>query len=159
MLSRRISSAFVACLGRTFKHFILPRYHIFGLNVAHLSFPEERDQLGAEDMLFGVPCVVFQTLLHVLKVYLRKAVKGHVKARFDLVHLLTLPRLSFFLCGEPTLLCLLAFSTAVGVAIDHTPLIAVFIDRHSLTSFRCPQLNRRSKSFRGSIVCSLCPRL
>ena len=79
-------------------------------------------------MLFGVPCVVLQTLLHVLEVYLRKALKGHIKAGFRLVHLLTLPRLSFFLCGETTLLCLFAFSTAVGVAVDHTPLAAVLID-------------------------------
>ena len=57
----------------------------------------EREQLSANDVLLGVPGVLFQPVLHIGCVGVDKALKGHIQIGFYLVKLFPLPskRLSF----------------------------------------------------------------
>ena len=81
----------------TFDHLILPSDNVFGLDRIHFSLGEVREQFGANDVLLGVPGVLFQPILHIGCVGVDKALKGHIQIGFYLVKLFPLPskRLSF----------------------------------------------------------------
>ena len=81
----------------TFDHLILPSDNVFGLDRVHFPLGEVGKQFGADDMLLGVPSVLFQPVLHIGCVGVDKALKGHIQISFYLVELFTLPskRLSF----------------------------------------------------------------
>ena len=55
----------LAALIPTFDHLILPSDNVFGLDRVHFPLGEVREQFGANDVLFGVPSVLFQPVLHI----------------------------------------------------------------------------------------------
>ena len=103
------------------EHFILPRYDLLGVNIAHLPLAEVRHQLCADDMLFCPPGIFFDTAFHIRCVEGNEALKGHIQVGVCPVLLLLLPGQGLPLGGEAPLLGLLALSFPVGVSVDHTP--------------------------------------
>ena len=87
----------LAALIPTFDHLILPSDNVFGLDRIHFSLGEVREQFGANDVLLGVPGVLFQPILHIGCLGVDKALKCHIQIGFYLVKLFPLPskRLSF----------------------------------------------------------------
>ena len=60
----------------TFDHLILPSDNVFGLDRVHFPLGEVGEQFGADDMLLGVPSVLFQPVLHIGCVGVDKAIKS-----------------------------------------------------------------------------------
>ena len=67
----------LAVLVPVIEHFILPRYDLFGVNVAHLPLAEVGHQLLVEDMFFRAPGVFLDTALHVRHIDSHEVFKGH----------------------------------------------------------------------------------
>lgn len=126
-----------AALIPTFDHLILPSDNVFGLDRIHFSLGEVREQFSANDVLLGVPGVLFQPVLHIGCVGVDKALKGHIQIGFHLVELFPLPskRLSF--CGKATLCRLVYLALPIREAVVDLPSVTlgIFVNRHFYLSF------------------------
>lgn len=83
---------------------VLPSDDLLCRNTAHFLLAKVRDDLGTDDVLFGCPCIFFDTCLHIRRVLLHEAVERHIQISSGFVELLTLPYLRFSLCFEAALL-------------------------------------------------------
>ena len=115
------------------QHFVLPCDDIFGLNIIDLSLPEIRENLRAENMILGMPGVFLDPTLHICRIGLYEAGKGHIQIRFRLIELFTLPGQGFPFRQKATLCRLLSFSLPVSITIVDLPSVCLrfLVDSHS----------------------------
>ena len=105
-------------------HFILPCDNVAGLDVTHLLLFKIRQEFGADDVLFRVPGVLFQSLLHIGRVNIRKAPESHIQLGFHLMKLLALPFQFLPFGSKSSLLGLLALALPIGIAVDNPPCVS-----------------------------------
>ena len=127
----------LAALIPTFDHLILPSDNVFGLDRVHFPLGEIGKQLGADDMLFRVPSVLFQPVLHIGCVGVDKALKGHIQIGFHFVELFPLPSKSFSFGWKASLRRLVDFALPIREAIVDLPSVVfgIFINGHFYLSF------------------------
>ena len=114
------------------QHLVLPGDDLLGSNVAHLQPAEVGQQLGTDNMVLSGPGVFLEPGLHIRRVEVHEALKGHVQIGAGLIELFPLPCLCLPLGLEAPLLGLLAFAVPVGVAVDRPPGVGLFflVDCH-----------------------------
>lgn len=127
----------LAALIPTFDHLILPSDNVFGLDRVHFPLGEVGKQFGADDMLLGVPSVLFQPVLHIGCVGVDKALKGHIQIGFHFVELFPLPSKSFSFGWKASLRRLVDFALPIREAIVDLPSVVfgIFINGHFYLSF------------------------
>ena len=113
-------------------HLVLPSDNLLGGNVAHFQLAEVGQQLGTDDVVLGGPGVFLEPGLHIRRVEVHEALKGHIQVGAGLIELFPLPSLRLPLGLEAPFLGLLALAVPVGVAVDCPPGVGFFflIDRH-----------------------------
>ena len=117
----------LAALIPTFDHLILPSDNVFGLDRVHFPLGEVGKQFGADDMLLGVPSVLFQPVLHIGCVGVDKALKGHIQISFYLVELFPLPSKSFSFGWKASLRRLVDFALPIRKTVVDLPSVVLGI--------------------------------
>ena len=114
------------------QHLVLPGDDLLGSNVAHLQPAEVGQQHGTDNMVLSGPGVFLEPGLHIRRVEVHEALKGHVQIGAGLIELFPLPCLCLPLGLEAPLLGLLAFAVPVGVAVDRPLGVGLFflVDCH-----------------------------
>ena len=127
----------LAALIPTFDHLILPSDNVFGLDRVHFPLGEVREQFGANDVLFGVPSVLFQPVLHIGCVGVYKAFKGHIQIGFHFVELFPLPSKSFSFGWKASLRRLVDFALPIRKTVVDLPsvVLGIFVNGHFYLSF------------------------
>lgn len=126
----------LAVLVRQAHYLILPGDNVLCLYIADFAPLEIGKYLCADNMLFGVPGVLFKPLFDVLAVHFNKTAERHIEVRCKSVQLLALPSLRVTLCGKSALLGLLALTRPIGVTVDRSPGVVVLVNRHLVLPFR-----------------------
>ena len=111
----------------TFDHLILPSDNVFGLDRVHFPLGEVGEQFGADDMLLGVPSVLFQPVLHIGCVGVDKAIKGHIQIGFHFVELFPLPSKRLSLRRKATLCRLVYLALPICKAVVDFPSVVLGI--------------------------------
>ena len=126
-----------AALIPTFDHLILPSDNVFGLDRVHFPLGEIGKQLGADDMLFRVPSVLFQPVLHIGCVGVYKTFKGHIQISFYLMELFTLPSKRLPFRRKATLCRLVYLALPIRKTVVDLPSVVfgIFINGHFYLSF------------------------
>ena len=118
---------FLTVLITPLNHFILPSNHISRLNIADFALTEVRQDLRADNMLFGLPSVFFNAILHIHRIGFNKARKGHTEICLSLVQKLTFPSKCFTFGRETSFLALLSAAFPIGNTVHNSPSICFFI--------------------------------
>ena len=105
----------------------MPSDNVFGLDRVHFPLGEVGKQFGADDMLLGVPSVLFQPVLHIGCVGVYKTFKGHIQISFYLVELFPLPSNSFSFGWKASLRRLMDFALPIRKTVVDLPCVALGI--------------------------------